>query len=83
MAKNPLFDFSKLSPTERLQLAQDLWDSVDSAAGLDVLPLSDEQREELERRLAELEANPNEGSPWPEVRDRLKSQLRNRRNPGA
>jgi putative addiction module component (TIGR02574 family) len=83
MTKNSHFDFSNLSPSERLELAQDLWDSVDSAAGLDVLPLTDEQREELEHRLTEYKANPNAGSPWSEVRERLLGQLRGRRNPGA
>ena len=85
MAKKSQFDFSDLSPAERLQLAQDLWDSVDSAAGIDVLPLTDEQRAELDDRLADLEANPNDGSPWSDVKKRVLDQLRDgsRRKRGA
>ncbi|OYT20449.1 MAG: addiction module protein [Nitrospira sp. UW-LDO-01] len=42
----------KLSPAERIQLAEDLWDSV--AVRPDLLPvLSDNQRQEIERRVAE------------------------------
>ena len=85
MAKNSQFDFSDLTPAERLQLAQDLWDSVDSAAGIDVLPLTEEQRAELDRRLADLESNPSDGSPWSEVRKRVIDQLQDgsRRKRGA
>ncbi len=83
MVKNPHFDFSQLTPAERLQLAQDLWDSVDDAAGVDVLPLTDEQRVELDRRLADLEANPDEGVPWEQVKqqilDGLNGEKRHRR----
>jgi len=83
MAKNPHFDFSQLTPAERLQLAQDLWDSVDDAVGVDVLPLTEEQRAELDRRLADLEANPEDGIPWEqakrEILDQLSSDKRHRR----
>ena len=77
MAKNPLFDYSRLSPSERLELAQDLWDSVDPASDTSVLPLSDEQRAELDRRLEELDASPNSGSAWPEVKERVLGKLQN------
>jgi putative addiction module component (TIGR02574 family) len=85
MAKNPHFDFTELSPAERLQLALDLWDSVDPAAGVDVLALTDEQRAELDVRLEDLDSNPGDSSPWSEERDRLLSRLQdeNRRKLGA
>jgi putative addiction module component (TIGR02574 family) len=49
-----------------LALVEELWDSIasDSAA----IPLTPEQSEELERRLADYQANPTEGVPWPEVK---------------
>jgi putative addiction module component (TIGR02574 family) len=58
---------------ERIQLAQDLWDSIptDSQA----LPLSDEQRRELERRLTEHRANPTSAIPWNEARARLRERF--------
>ncbi|MGH8739185.1 MAG: addiction module protein [Burkholderiales bacterium] len=33
--------------------------------------MSDELKAELDRRLAEFEANPEAGSPWEEVRERI------------
>lgn len=77
MAKKRQFDFSDLSPAERIQLAQDLWDSVDAAAGIDVLPLTDAQRAELEDRLADPDANPEDGSSWEDVRARVQNTLQN------
>lgn len=55
-----------LGVEERLALVEELWDSIasDSAA----IPLTAEQTQELERRLADYEANPNEGVPWSEVK---------------
>ena len=36
----------------------------------DALPLTQAQMDELDRRFADYEANPDEGVPWEEVRDR-------------
>ena len=85
MAKNPYFDFSGLSPAERLQLAQDLWDSVEDAVGTDVLPLTDEQRAELDYRLADLEEAPGDASSWDEAKHEILNRLRseNRHKRGA
>jgi putative addiction module component (TIGR02574 family) len=76
MAENRHFDYSILTPAERLELAQDLWDSVDQASDTSVLPLTDEQRAELDRRLEELSENPDAGSPWPEVKSRILDKFR-------
>jgi putative addiction module component (TIGR02574 family) len=43
------FDYSLLSPAERILLAEDLWDSV--AAEQDAAPITAAQQEELQRRL--------------------------------
>jgi putative addiction module component (TIGR02574 family) len=85
MAKKPILDYSHLSPAERLELAQDLWDSVDPASDTTVLPLTDDQRAELDRRLEHLDANPDSGSPWPEAKERIldKIQQEERRKRGA
>jgi len=58
-----------LSVAERMQLVEELWDSIGEQPA--DLPLTAEQRDELDRRLADCEADPNAGSPWSEVRDRL------------
>ena len=64
----------KLSPAERIQLAEDLWDSV--AAQPESLPaLSDDQRREIERRVAEHTRDPSSALTWEEVRARLWSRL--------
>ena len=64
----------KLSAAERLELIEELWDSIvdDDKA----LALTDEQREDLERRLAEADADPTGGSPWEEVRERIRHRPR-------
>lgn len=56
---------------ERIELAGAIWDTVAEDAGADELAVSDEHRRELDRRLADLEAHPDAGNPWDEVRARL------------
>lgn len=65
----PMSEILKLSVSERIQLVEDIWDSI--AADPDTLPLTDEQRAELDDRIDDAEANPGQGRPWSEVRDRL------------
>ncbi|MEO7966526.1 MAG: addiction module protein [Gemmatimonadaceae bacterium] len=60
---SPVFDFSHLSPEERIRLAEDLWDSLPERD----VTLSDAQRAELTWRRALAEAEPNRGRPWREV----------------
>ena len=67
-----LMDFSHLSVSERLQLVEDLWDSIDD----EQIPIPDWHRQELDRRLAEYRASPEAGIPWEEVRDRLYKLIR-------
>ncbi len=63
----------RLSVEERLALVEDLWDSIaeDSAA----TSLTDAQRAELERRLADHEANPNDVVPWEDVKASITARL--------
>jgi len=58
MSKALLEDALELPLEERLRLVQDLWDSI--ASEYDQLPVTDEERRELERRLA----LPPEGRPY-------------------
>lgn len=46
-------DIRKLSVAERIQLVEDIWDSI--AADADAVPLTDDQRSELDRRIADAE----------------------------
>ena len=73
MAKVDLTDILELSVQDRISLAQQIWDSV--ASDPDSIPLSAEQREELERRLEEYRKNPQDGAAWEDVQRRLRSQL--------
>jgi putative addiction module component (TIGR02574 family) len=66
-------DISKLSVAERIQLAEDLWDSVAAETG--ELPLTAAQTSELDRRLADLERDPQAGASWQEVRARIEQCL--------
>lgn len=59
----PVLDFSHLTPDERIELAEQLWDSLDPAA---VGP-DDEQAAELRRRRADLAADGDRGEPWEAV----------------
>ena len=59
----------ELSVTDRLRIVEDIWDSI--AADAAELPLSDDLREELDRRLANYEKNPDEGVSFDELHDRL------------
>jgi putative addiction module component (TIGR02574 family) len=69
MSRVPIKELLKLSVAERIQLVEDLWDSI--AADPEGLPLSEAQREELSRRLAEHRADPTSAVSWQEVRERL------------
>ena len=65
-------DILRLTVSERIQLVQDIWDSI--AEVPDSVPLTDEQKAELDRRLDAYHMNPNAGSPWAVVRERFKSR---------
>ena len=57
------FGLDRLSRDEKLALAGQLWDSVLAEEEPGVL-LSDAQREELRRRVAEAEAHPDDYVNW-------------------
>ena len=75
---NPAFDYRSLTVTERLQLVGDIWDSIaeEASALPDVLPLSESQKAELDRRIAEYDANPSSGVPMDEALARIRAQFR-------
>ncbi|TBR61906.1 addiction module protein [Westiellopsis prolifica IICB1] len=73
MSSHPLLkvDISQLSVAERIQLAEDLWDSI--VEQQEELSLSEAQQQELDRRLESYKKNPTNGSSWEEVKKRLGS----------
>ncbi len=59
-----------LSPPEKLQLVEDLWD--DLAATPSEVPMHEWQKEELARRKANLMNNPASVLSWAEVKQRVR-----------
>ena len=66
---NSVFD---LSPTEKLQLVEDLWD--DLAANPEKIPVHDWQKHELARRKINLKNNPGSGVYWEDVKQRIRNR---------
>jgi putative addiction module component (TIGR02574 family) len=60
-----------LSPAEKLQLVEDLWD--DLAATPSEIPVHDWQKDELARRKANLMSKPDGGVGWEDIKDRIRN----------
>ena len=69
MKQISIADILELPVQERIRLVELIWDSV--AAVPDAVEVSSELRAELESRLREFEANPEEGYSWEQVKSRL------------
>ncbi len=69
-----LEEASRLEVAERIELVEAIWETLSSDP--DSLPVTPEHQAELDRRLAELEANPDAGASWAEVRARLERRGR-------
>jgi putative addiction module component (TIGR02574 family) len=63
-------EIRQLSVPERLQLLEDIWDSV-LEDERDLPGLTDAQKTELDRRVAAHDADPTRAIPWSEARARL------------
>jgi putative addiction module component (TIGR02574 family) len=59
-----------LSPSEKLQLVEDLWDNL--ATTPDAVPVYDWQQKELARRKANLTQNSASGLTWEDVKQRVR-----------
>ena len=65
----PDIDISQLTIAQRILLAEQLWDSVHPQA--QALPLTEAQKQELDRRWQAFEAGQMPSSTWPEVKQGL------------
>ncbi len=65
----PIF---KLGRAERIQLVEDLWDSI--AQEERDWPLPDWKREELRRRKEKFSKHPSSGRTWDQVKQRARTQ---------
>lgn len=61
-----------LSVPERIQLVEDIWDTI--AEVPEEVGLTADQKAELDRRLDAYHQYPDEGSPWGMVRERIRSR---------
>jgi putative addiction module component (TIGR02574 family) len=68
MAKR--FDVKRLSPEERIELAEELWDSLTE----EEIALTPEQLEELERRRDRLQREGPRGRPWRDVLNEIEKR---------
>ena len=59
----------ELSTSEKIQLVQDIWDSV--AIKTEEIPVTESQKQELDRRLDSWEKNPAQLSKWEEVKQKF------------
>jgi putative addiction module component (TIGR02574 family) len=58
--------FDGLSPEEKIEYVQALWDHISS--DIDKVPLTQWQERLLDERLEDLKKDPDGGVPWSEVR---------------
>ena len=72
MAK-PGIDVQGMTPQQRLELLEKIWDSLTEDPNN--IPLTDSQRQELDRRLDDFEQDGEKGIPWEEVLDRIRRRL--------
>ena len=74
MVAKALLDNVLALPTEdRLELMEQVWASLRQDP--DAVPLTDAQLAELDRRLADMAAAPDQESDWADVEARLRSKL--------
>jgi putative addiction module component (TIGR02574 family) len=72
MSKITAADVLDLPVPERLQLVEDIWNTIADVP--ESLPLTDEDKQLIEERLAAYHRNPQAGSPWEEVYARITSR---------
>lgn len=66
----PRPDFLKLSVAERIQLAEDIWDSI-AAESPESMGLTPDQLQAVQVRLEEHDQDPASAAPWDQVRAEL------------
>lgn len=61
-----------LTVEQRIELIGELWDSIPDS--VEAMPVPEWHREELERRLAAADAEPDAAIPWEDVKRRLRRE---------
>jgi putative addiction module component (TIGR02574 family) len=70
----PAMEIDKLDVDERLDLIEELWESL--ASDPNQVPVPEAHKAELDKRLDQIEAGDDEGIPWEEVLDRIRNRLK-------
>ncbi|MDP1758768.1 MAG: addiction module protein [Thermodesulfovibrionales bacterium] len=69
MKKMTATDTLELSIPERIQLVEDIWDTI--ALETDALELTENEKKIVDERLEAYHKNPALGSPWADIHKRL------------
>ena len=69
MSRVHLAEILELPVAERVKLAQTIWDSVSELP--EPFPLSQAEREKIDRRLEVYRRDPGAVFPWPDVKERI------------
>lgn len=64
-------DYRSLGVSERIELVEEIWDSIAEQTPTPSFQPSPEERAELHRRLAAHRADPSSSIPWENVREKL------------
>jgi len=67
-----LSEILQLSVAERIQLVEDIWDSI--ATVPEAVSLTEEQKAELDRRLEAYQSNPSEGISSNDLKTKLRKR---------
>lgn len=67
---NSKIDVKELSTEERLNLIEQIWDSLED----EDVPVTEAQKAELDRRIEEMDRDGKRGIPWEDVLDRIRGR---------
>lgn len=63
-------DVMELTVAERIELVEDVWDTISEVP--ESVKLTQEQKQILDERLEAYHKNPDAGSPWEDVKKRIR-----------
>lgn len=66
---------NSLSPGDRIRLVETIWQRIEREQG--GFELTEELKQELDRRIAEDDADPDGGLPWEQVKAQILADLHN------
>ena len=69
---NSKLDVKALSADERLNLIEQIWDSLEA----DDVPVTEAQKAELDRRIQGMDRDGERGIPWQDVLDRIRGRAK-------